>query len=200
MKRSRFLTLSAIYLAANVANHGAIADDTRQNIQRDSQRQSANDAIAITPASPMAGAEITTSSRLAGEFATLAGSQENAEKLVAGLRNAKPVVMKTDAPLTLEVSFSPPTRPLNFSDIYKALSLAQAQLTSKNINKPTPAQLTASLTGGELPNANGDVTRVIGILPLHQRGMSWDQIARALHVALPKRVVGTQDAVKDRNS
>jgi hypothetical protein len=36
------------------------------------------------------------------------------------------------------------------------------------------------------------MTRVIGILPLHQRGMSWEQIARALHVAPPKRVATVQ--------
>ncbi len=193
MKRSRFLTLSAMYLAANLANHNAIAENTQQ--------QAANDAVTtFTPAAPTTCAEVTASSKLADEFATLAGSQDNAEKLVVGLRNAKPVTMKEVSPVSLEVRFSPPTRPLSFADIHKALSLAQAQLKSKNIENPTPAQLKASLAGGELPNAQGDMTRVIGILPLHKRGMSWDQIARVLRVAPAKRVVEARDFVKDRRS
>jgi hypothetical protein len=198
MKRSRFLTLSAMYLAANFANHSAHSAMTDNT-----QPQAANDAVTFTPA-PKTDAEARASSKLADEFATLAGSQDNAEQLVVGLRNAKPVSMKETSPVAVEVSFSPPTRPLSFSDVHKALSLAQAQLKSKNIENPTPAQLKASLAGGELPNAHGDMTRVIGILPLHKRGMSWDQIARVLRVAPPKRVAGAQvdaqDFVKGRRS
>jgi hypothetical protein len=193
MKRSRFLTLSAMYLAANFASHSAHSAMTDST-----QQQAANDAVTFTPATtPKTSAEVAASTKLADEFATLAGSQDNAEKLVVGLRNAKPVTMKEVSPVAVEVSFSPPTRPLSFSDVHKALSLAQAQLKSKNIESPTPAQLKASLAGGELPNAHGDMTHIIGILPLHKRGMSWDQIARVLRVAPPKRVVGAQDSAQD---
>jgi hypothetical protein len=127
-----------MYLAANFANHSA------HSAMTDNTQQAANDAVTFTPATaPKTDAELMASTKLAGEFAALAGSQDNAEKLVVGLRNAKPVHMKETSPVAIEVSFSPPTRPLSFSDVHQALSLAQAQLKSKNIKNPTPAQLKA---------------------------------------------------------
>lgn len=182
MKRSHFLALSALYLAT----HSALAEE--------SPRQQTEEITSGVEVMSAIRAEVIASDRLVEEFESLAGSHQNAQNLVIGLRNAKPVKMTptATAPAVPEVSFVPPTRPLSFVDIHKALSLAQAQLRSKRIENPTPAHLKASLAGGELPNAHGDMTRVIGILPLHQRGMSWEQIARALRVAAPKRMAAVQ--------
>lgn len=172
MKRSRFLTLSALY----IATYGAIASEDPQSEGK----------VARTTLPAAANAESAASSRLINEFAALAGSEDNARKLIAGLHNAKPVALPTAAATAQEVSFAPPPRPMSLPDIHKALSLAQAQLKSKNIANPEPAHLRTALAGGELPNAEGEMTRVIGILPLHRRGMTWAQIARALRVSLPK--------------
>jgi hypothetical protein len=137
--------------------------------------------------------EVIIADQLASEFEIFAGSHQNAQNLVIGLRNAKPVKMTAAAAPNIEVSFTPPTRPMSFSDIHNALLLAMAQLQSKHINSPTPAQVKASLAGGELPNADGDMTRVIGILPLHRRGMGWEEIARALRVAMPRRMAAIRN-------
>ncbi len=182
MKRSRFLALSAFYLAA----HGALAD---QALPR-----AANYASSTVQVISAIRTEIIASDRLAGEFEPLAGSHQNAQNLVVGLRNAKAVRIVALTAAEPEVSFTPPTRPMSFSDIHHALLLAQAHLQSKNIANPTPAQIKASLAGGELPDADGNTTTVIGILPLHRRGMSWDAIARALHVALPKKTAQVASA------
>ena len=176
MKRFRFLALSAFYLATN----GALADEALRSTE---------DSRATVQVISAIRTEVIASDRMAGEFESLAGSHQNAQSLVVGLRNAKSVRMVATAPTETEVSFTPPTRPMSFSDIHQALLLAQAHLQSKHIVNPTPAQIKAALAGGDLANADGDITHVIGILPLHQRGMSWAAIARALHVTEPKKVV-----------
>lgn len=127
--------------------------------------------------------------RLAGEFAVLAGSRENAESLVSGLHTATLVRLAAVTTSIRASTFTASARPMSYPDIRKALSLAQAQLLAKHLDSPTPEQIKAALVGGELPNAQGEATRVIGILPLHQRGMTWDQIARAIRVAAPKNLV-----------
>lgn len=191
MKRSKFLSLSALYLVS----HTALAIEPSQPSQRaESNTASTEEVISAIRT------EVVAASKLADEFSSLAGSHQNAEKIVVGLRNAKPVTITATARAATqrEVSFTPPTRPLSFPDVHKALSLAQAQLQAKHIDNPTPAQLGASLAGGELPNAQGDITHVIGILPLHRRGMSWDQIARALHIAPLRRVAAVQSGRPDQ--
>ena len=176
MKRSRLLSLCALYLASHLA---FAADEANRSAE------DAGDTIQVITA---IRTEVITSDRLAGEFESLAGSHQNAQNLVIGLRNARMIRMVAPQPAEPEVSFTPPTQPMSFSDIHHALLLAQAHLQAKNITNPTPAQIKAALAGGELPNAQGDITRVIGILPLHRRGMSWAAIARALHVSEPGKL------------
>lgn len=189
MKRSRLLACVSVLGALYLATHAALADDSTQ--------RAVDDATATNDVISAIRTEVVIADKLAGEFEALAGSLKNAQNLVVGLRNAKPVKMTAPAPAQLEVSFTPPTQPMSFSDIHTALSLAQAQLRSKHIDNPTPAHLKAALAGGELPNANGDMTRVIGILPLHRRGMDWEQIARVLRVAAPKRMAVIQAATRN---
>lgn len=190
MKQLRFLVRFFVFNALYLATHTALAEDSN------STQRAVEDAAATSDVISAIRTEVVVADRLAGEFETWAGSLQNAQNLVVGLRNAKPVKLKAGVPPapSEEISFTPPTRPMSFSDIRTALSLAQAQLRSKHIDNPTPAHLKATLAGGELPNANGDMTRVIGILPLHQRGMSWEQIARALRVDAPKRMARAEGA------
>lgn len=131
--------------------------------------------------------EVVIADRIAGEFENLAGSPVNAQNLVVGMRNAKPVALTTAGPAKKATRFEPTKRPMSFADIHIALSLAQAQLKSQRIDSPTPEQIRASLAGGQLPNANGDMQTVVGILPMHRGGMNWEEIAEALRVTAPKR-------------
>lgn len=129
--------------------------------------------------------EVVAADRIADEFQGLAGSPRNAQNLVVGMRNAKLVALSDSARGTAH--FKPTARPMSFADIHTALSLAQAQLKSQRIDSPTPAQLKASLAGGRLTNASGEMQDVVGILPMHKRGMNWAQIAQALGLAPPRR-------------
>ena len=125
MKRSRFLTLSALA----IATHAAIASEDPQGAEGEAAR------VARTTLPAAANAESAASNRLVNQFAALAGSEDNARKLIAGLHAAKPVGLPTAAAAAQKVSFTPPKRPLSLPDIHKALSLAQAQLNAKNILK-----------------------------------------------------------------
>ena len=193
MKRHHYLTLSALYLAA----HASLAADVPQGgldqpspHQQSTPREDAGDQDALGVMSAIRD-EVIAADRLSSQFETFAGSHQNAQNLVAGLRNAhvvKLVAAMSAAGTESVATFLPPTRPMAYGDIRRALTLAQAQLTSKHLTNPTPSQLKAALAGGQLPNANGDLTKVIGILPLHKRGMSWDAIARALRVDAPARM------------
>lgn len=184
MRHARLLVLSVLYLATPAA---PAQDSLPRTGEGDPSTFDVISAIRD---------EVVDSDRIVNEFESLAGSHENAQNLVVGLRNAKLVriTMATAPTHSEEISFMPPTRPMSFSDIHQALSLAQARLRSKHIDKPTPAQIKASLAGGALPNADGETTNVIGILPLRRRGMSWDQIARILRLTGPKPVAALQAA------
>lgn len=128
-------------------------------------------------------------SRFAGDFATFAGSQENAEALIAGLRSGTPITL-TSLSATGTVStttITPPTQPMGYGNTYISLSLAKAQLASYGITAPTPQELQAALTGGSLTvtrvAADGTVTTetvtLDGILNQRAAGMGWGEIAKA---------------------
>lgn len=133
-------------------------------------------------------AEVVAADRIADEFQSLAGSPRNAQNLVVGMRHAQSVAL-ADVARGNATHFKPTARPMSFADIHIALTLAQAQLKSQRIDAPTPAQIKASLAGGQLPSPSGAMVDVIGILPMHSSGMNWDQIAQALRLAPPRRPV-----------
>lgn len=128
-------------------------------------------------------------SRFAGDFATFAGSQENAEALITGLRSGTPITLTSpSASGTVgTTTITPPTRPMGYGNTYISLSLAKAQLASYGITAPTPQELQAALTGGSLTvtrvAADGTVTTetvaLEGILNQRAAGMGWGEIAKA---------------------
>ncbi len=198
MKRHHYLTLSALYLAA----HTALADDNRPqppaaNPSATQSPEVENETFDVMTA---IRDEVVAADKLAARFEILAGSHLNAQNLVAGMRNASTIKLSgvgassssatpgAAAATDAQVSFQSPTQPMAYSDIHHALTLAQAQLAAKQIDRPTPAQLKAVLAGGELANAHGDAAKIVGILPLRKRSMSWDAIARALRVPAPGRI------------
>lgn len=135
-------------------------------------------------------------SKFASDFTTFAGSQENAEALITGLRNGTPIELSgttttttttgTTTQTTLTV-IETPTKPMGFGNTYTSLSLAKAQLAQYGITEPTPEQLQAALTGGTLTTttvaADGTVlTKTVtleGILTQRADGLGWGEIAKA---------------------
>ncbi len=125
--------------------------------------------------------------KLALQYSTLAGSQQNADSLVAGLRDGKNVLLITSQsspdPTAPSVTFIPATGKLGYGNINIALSLAKADLARRGITNPTPAQLAAALNGGTITTVKGTVT-MAGVLAQRQAGMGWGQIADAMGAKL----------------
>lgn len=125
--------------------------------------------------------------KLASQYGTLAGSQTNAQSLIAGLRDGKAVTLISTptgpSAAAPSATFTPATGKLGYGNINIALSLAKSDLEKQGITNPTPAQLAAALNGGTVATANGEVT-MAGILAQRQDGLGWGQIANGMGVKL----------------
>ena len=126
-------------------------------------------------------------SKIASNFASLAGSEENALALVNALRTGESVKL-TYAPTgtgttPTVATLDPPTGNMGWGNVKIALALAQAQLTQLGITHPTAEQLQAALNGGSVTvtNANGTTTTTTlrGVLQMRVDGMGWGEIAQA---------------------
>jgi hypothetical protein len=106
---------------------------------------------------------------LADKFVTLAGSKENSESLITGLRNGTPVNLSGGT------SFTPPTGKMGSGNIDIALSLAREKLRQQGIRNPSSEQLKTVLLGD---------ARNPGILKQRAEGMGWGQVAQAQGVKL----------------
>ena len=134
----------------------------------------------------------TTSSRpaekLEAQYAVLAGSERNAESLIAGLRDGKPVLLlatpDSTNPDAASLTFTPLTPKLGYGNVNIALSLAQADLAKVGITAPTPEQLAAALNGGEVTTEDGQTITFAGVLAQRQSGMGWGAITNAMGVKL----------------
>lgn len=134
--------------------------------------------------------------RIDSRFSTFAGSSENLQSLALGLRHGEAIVLTetvepTPAPPpgTTPVPPAPPatttivplTRPMGYGNITRTLDLASRQLAGLGITEPTPAEISAALSGGTVTTATGEVT-LKGVLQLRSEGMGWGQIAHAIGV------------------
>lgn len=140
--------------------------------------------------------ETRVSSSIAGDFTAFAGSPENADSLVQGLRSGASISLTDPAALPgtpSGLSFTSPTRPMGYGNIFISLSLAQKQLAALGITNPTPTQLQAALTGGTILTATGPVT-LKGILQMRADGMGWGKIANTLGFKLGSVVSGLKQA------
>ena len=126
-------------------------------------------------------------SKIASNFASLAGSEENALALVNALRTGEPVNL-TYAPTGTAttptvVTLDPPTGNMGWGNVKISLALAQDQLARLGITNPTAQQLQAALNGGSVSvtNANGTTTTTTlrGVLQMRVDGMGWGEIAHA---------------------
>jgi hypothetical protein len=117
--------------------------------------------------------------RLAEALTDFAGSPANAQSLVDGLRNGTTITLmdSSDAPKT----FAPVTKPMSWRDVRAALVIAQAELASAGITRPTPIDIEAVLNGGTA-GSGATMTIFTGVLTQRWSGLAWQQIAVAHNV------------------
>lgn len=118
--------------------------------------------------------------KIASGFTTLAGSQENALKLVNGLREGRGVSLEgKSGDLT---TITPATGRMGWGEVRIALAIARDTLMRAGIQQPTHAELDAALNGGAV-SARGmgrpGTVALRGVLQMRMDGMSWSQIAHA---------------------
>jgi hypothetical protein len=127
------------------------------------------------------------STKLSTQYAEFAGSQENANALITGLRDDKPVTLTATTGVmsivTPSATFTPATGKLGVGEVNIALSLAKTALEKEGITNPTPTQLAAALNGGTFATTSGPVT-MTGVLAQRQDGQGWGQIAKSMGVTL----------------
>jgi hypothetical protein len=172
MKRTMRILASAMLLALAPA---AVAQTTTGTST--STPTKPEDAIASPGQSRVA-------SRLAFNFAALAGSKENALALVNALRNGTEVTLVTAPPPgstgdPVSTTFQPPTGHMGWGNVSHALALAQASLARAGITNPTNAELQAALMGGDVTAPDGSTVTLKGILQMRADGMGWGRIAQA---------------------
>jgi hypothetical protein len=150
-------------------------------------------AQTTTAPSELNSGQNLVATRIANNYTTLAGGEENALALVNALRAGGDVTLVTvvpppagspagTLPTTTETTFAVPTKPMGWGNVKHALALAQDQLARAGITDPTAAQLQTALTGGDLvaTNATGatTTTSVRGVLTMRADGMGWGNIAK----------------------
>ena len=122
--------------------------------------------------------------QLATSFSTFAGSPENAQSLVSGLRTGTLITLEPNPsgpnPTAPAASLTPATGKLGYGNIRIALSLAKTQLAQDGITAPTPVQLSTALNG---------------VLTQRAEGMGWGNIARSMGTTLGS-VMGNAHASK----
>jgi len=177
----RLLAVSATYFALSSAMAaGLVGSATATSTAEGTTATAGTTSTAGTTAT---GTAAVPASRIAGRFASLAGSPENAASLVAGLRSGSEITLSSPDAAT-GVSFTPSTRPMGYGNITRALTLAQRQLAAQGITEPTPEQLHTALNGGTLTVVDGggagQTVEMTGVLQLRSEGMGWGRIARQL--------------------
>lgn len=168
----RYRTLFVVWLGA--VGWAAQADPVLQLEQQSAEMQR------LSSASPT-GAE----RRVAEDFSALAGSPDNARRLVSGLRSGDRVdLVWTDADgRTVTTTIDPATGKLGLGNVFISLSLAEQSLRRAGIAKPTPEQMNVALNGGAVV-VGGKTVEFAGVLTQRASGAGWGRIANSLGVPL----------------
>ena len=98
--------------------------------------------------------------QLIDRYTALAGSKQNAQALVTGLREGKEVTLTRKG---TTATFTPPTGKMGYGNVDIALALAEASLKERGIARPTPDELKTTVTE---------------ILGMRADGKGWGQIAQ----------------------
>lgn len=141
-----------------------------------------------TTSSESSGGALVTS-KIVDAFTDFAGSQENAQALVAGLRSGGEITLAGEggtgtggrdaAGKPGTATFTSPAGPMGWGETYIALALAKDQLSSYGIDNPGPSQIAAALTGGTVSTSQLGDMQLQGVLQMRADGMGWGKIAQA---------------------
>jgi len=140
--------------------------------------------------------------KISADFVEFAGSEENAEALVTGLRDGSEVTLTAEDANgdPTESTFTPPTDHLGWGNVFISMALAEQKLESLGITDPTPEQIEAALVGGaiEVENDQGvlETVELEGILQQRADGMGWGQIAKTNGFNLGKVISDIHSAKK----
>ncbi len=151
--------------------------------------------INTKPPTTVANSESYYVKKIETTYGGFAGSSNNLQNLTQGLRNSTPITLTTVGP-TGEVSivtFDPPTKPMGYGNISRALDFASKELAIAGISNPTAEQLQAALMGGSVINNQGQLMNMQGVLQLRSDGMGWGQIAHHLNIS-PAASINAQHA------
>jgi hypothetical protein len=133
--------------------------------------------------------------KISSDFSSFLGADSKA--VVTGLRNGTPITLTSTAPSTGTTGvtttdttiINPPTGKMGHGNVFISLALAKQQLGTMGITEPTPQQLQAALTGGQITTTTGATTatgtptsaqNLDGILTMRSQNMGWGQIAQKL--------------------
>jgi hypothetical protein len=147
--------------------------------------------------------EANVTGKISGTFNSFLGSDSPA--VVTGLRNGTPITLTTTTPATTPGAaptvtttvITPPTGQMGHGNVFISLALAKQQLGQMGISQPTPQQLQAALTGGQITTVTGTTattTQLNGILTMRSQGMGWGQIAQQQGTKLGPVISGLKNA------
>lgn len=136
-----------------------------------------------------ATAQGQTHEQLVERYTDLAGSKENAESLVRGLRDGETVTLSY---WPGSVILIPPTGKMSNANVEQALGLAQASLAKHGLTDPTAPELAYALMGGNIKTPVSGTLAFGGVLKLRAAGKGWGQIAQAYGVKLGEAKASTK--------
>lgn len=124
--------------------------------------------------------------RIGATFETLAGSADNARRLVDGLHSGDEITLSFEIDgQVVQRSFFPAAGGQGLGNVFLTLGLAERELAKAGVREPSPAQLEAALNGGVITVGTGETARSVqlpGVLSLRADGQGWGQVARRLDV------------------
>ena len=115
-------------------------------------------------------------------FGGFTGSADNTDSLARGLRTGSEVTLTGSGET---VTFTPPTKPMGYGNVTRAMDLAQRDLAAAGITDPTPTEIQIAMMGGTITRTDGTTTTTTtfeGVLKLRAEGMGWGQIAHTIGV------------------
>jgi antitoxin (DNA-binding transcriptional repressor) of toxin-antitoxin stability system len=182
IRQRTIVTLIAAALAG--AAHSALAADEAAALTTE---------IQIMDSSTATKGSGAVTGKIAGDFESFAGSNENSTALVTGLRSGSEITLTQEGEPS--ATFTPATKPMGYGNVSTSLSLAKYQLAQQGITNPTPEQLQTALNGGTI-TVDGKTVEYQGVLQMRADGMGWGQIAQQLGTKLGPVVSG----IKSQNA
>ena len=177
------IVLSVLVLLASQSY--AADDDNQLKTHADQMDEQASDQSGQ-------GATVVVN-KISGDFTDFAGSSENANALVTGLRNGSEITITTQYDnVSSTATFTSPTGKTGYGNVFISLSLAQQQLADLGITQPSAEQIQTALLGG---NISPD-TLLPGVLTLRADEMGWGQIAKTMGVKLGHVISSIRSANK----